>query len=280
MPIAYEPSHDALLRPELRETVFTANAHPGQLAIAVEAARLAYYRFEEKEADRERLRQALARVGYGDITLFSSEDFMGTEAFGALHASDGTALLAFRGTQPDKLADLGTDANALLMQWEGGGRAHLGFQRAYRALHPQITQWMNGAAANRQVIACGHSLGAALACLHASIFPVHLLVTVGGPRTGDSNFLDNVRCNWARLVDCCDFITRIPPEFLAYAHPPFRTYITWDGQIRENPSDDFIAADRETGRLHYLHHHTWHRGTVAVRDLADHAPINYVRAFF
>ncbi len=282
MPLAYDPTNDALLRPELRNTVFSSHTQHGHIAVAVEAARLAYYRFEESDAEMARLTQALALAGYGDLKTFTSNSFVGTEAFGAVHASDGTALLAFRGTQPDKLADLGTDANALLARWERGtGSAHLGFQNAYEAVREDIADWRTGLAAGTQLIMSGHSLGAALACLCASIStPPARLVTVGGPRTGDRAFVDSITGPWTRLVDCCDFVTRVPPTFLGYAHPDFRTYITWDGQIRENPTDDLIADDREQGRLDYLKKHAWRKGTVMVRDLADHAPINYARAFF
>ncbi|GAB3479585.1 lipase family protein [Polaromonas eurypsychrophila] len=281
MPLAYDPTNDALLRPELRDTVFSSHTQPGHIAIAVEAARLAYYRVEESDAEKVRLHQALALAGYVNVETFSSNTLVGTEAFGAIHASDGTALLAFRGTQPDKLADLGSDANALLVPWEQGtGGVHYGFQRAYQAIQPEIRQWRAGPAAGRQLIISGHSLGAALACLCASISTPHRLVTIGGPRTGDSAFVASIKGPWTRLVNCCDFVTRVPPTFLGYAHPNFRSYITFDGQIRENPTDAFIAIDREQGRLDYLKNHTWHRGTVVVRDLADHAPINYARAFF
>lgn len=281
MPLAYDPTHDALLRPELRDTVFSSHTQPGPIAVAVEAARLAYYRFEESDTEKARLGRALALAGYADLHTFSSHTWVGTEAFGAVHASDGTALLAFRGTQADKVADLGTDANALLVPWElGTGRVHFGFQRAYQAIRADIDTWRAGPAAGRQLLMCGHSLGAALACLCASIATPHRLVTTGGPRTGDSTFVDSIKAPWTRLVDCCDFVTRLPPIYLGYAHPGLRSYITWDGQMHENPTDEFIAADREQGRLDYLKNHAGRRGTVAVRDLADHAPINYARAFF
>ena len=58
------------------------------------------------------------------------------------------------------------------------------------------------------------------------------------------------------------------------------TYITSGGQTRENPDDVFVAADREAGRTDYLKNQSWRLGTVPLRDFADHAPINYARAFF
>ena len=45
-----------------------------------------------------------------------------------------------------------------------------------------------------------------------------------------------------------------------------------------NPSDDFVSGDRLRARADYLLQYAWKSGNVAVRDLADHAPINYVTA--
>lgn len=40
------------------------------------------------------------------------------------------------------------------------------------------------------------------------------------------------------------------------------------------------AVDRTTARIEYLRDEAWRTGAVLVRDLADHAPINYERALF
>jgi hypothetical protein len=40
----------------------------------------------------------------------------------------------------------------------------------------------------------------------------------------------------------------------------------------------WVSADRAAARLHYFTHYTFVSGNVAVRDLADHAPANYIRA--
>lgn len=282
MPIVYDPTTDALLRPELRQTVFKDGSRPEPVALAVEAARLAYYRFNQSAAELARLNEALARVGFSPAQVFSSVSFIGSEAFGAVRASDQTALLAFRGTQPDKLADLGTNVNAMLAAWQlGQGRVHFGFQSAYLAHHSDISSWLNGPAAGTRRIFSGHSLGAAIACLCASVFQPDLLVTLGGPRLGDEKFLSSIsQVDWTRLINCCDVVTRVPPKLVGYAHPRFRSYITRDGIIHQNPTDAFVAVDREVSRLDYLVNHAWHLGTLIVRDLADHAPINYARAFF
>jgi Lipase (class 3) len=290
MPIPYDASTDALLRPELRDTVFRTTPQPTDLQLAVESARLAYYRFDEGTRELARLNEALGLGGFANATPFHAVPIVGTQAFGTWRAADNTALLAFRGTQPDKLADLGTDASVLpVSSLVVSGKVHAGFLRAYEAVHAEIVRWLAGLPQEGgRMILCGHSLGAALACLCSAAIerlPAQgrsiQLVTLGGPRTGDQEFvasLANVR--WTRLVDCCDFVTRIPPDWLGYVHPRFRTYIDRSGQLRPDADDAFVAADREAGRIDYLKNFTWRLGTVPLRDLADHAPINYVRAIF
>lgn len=57
-------------------------------------------------------------------------------------------------------------------------------------------------------------------------------------------------------------------------------YITRIGEIVENPPQPLVDADRQRARLDYLTQYAWRTGSVLVRDLADHAPINYARAVF
>jgi hypothetical protein len=49
---------------------------------------------------------------------------------------------------------------------------------------------------------------------------------------------------------------------------------------KENPDDDLVSEDRHNARLEYFERYAWKLKTVPVRDLADHAPINYARCFF
>jgi hypothetical protein len=283
MPIAYDPSNDALLRPELRPTLFTPGCNPDDLQLAVEASRLAYFRVEETPGERLRLEAALSAAGFGDVRSFRGEGTIGSEGFGALRASDGAAILAFRGTQPDKLADLGTDADFRPVAWGlGAGDVHAGFRRAYLAVHTAVDQWLRMEAAGRsRLIVCGHSLGGALASLCASIYRPSLLATLGCPLVGDKDFVAGLNgIAMRRLVDCCDVVTSLPPTILGYAHPQPLTYISYQGKIHDNPAPDMISADRNEARLRYLQEHAWRKGTVTLRDFADHAPINYARAFF
>jgi hypothetical protein len=159
---------------------------------------------------------------------------------------------------------------------------HKGFHDAYLSLTGKIDAWLRGDPRRcTQLTLSGHSLGAALATLCASMRRPHLLVSLGGPRVGDEAFVRGLQgLTIERLVDCCDLVTRLPPALLGYQHPPAFTYIASDATRHATPTQAFIDADCANVRLRYLHQHAWRTGNVTIRDLADHAPINYARAFF
>jgi hypothetical protein len=280
--IAYDPSRIALYSPEKRETIFEVGQTYSPLQLAIEAARLAYVRAETSASERQRLSSALARVRFGEPKSFVHSE-TGTQAFGAYRSEDRTALMSFRGTQLDELTDIATDLVAHTVGWtESAGRVHAGFAAAARGLIPQVREWLDGECRGRStLIMAGHSLGAALGTLVASVWRPTLLVTLGSPRVGDAAFaVAFAGIAGARIVDCCDIVTEVPPETPMYTHIRPPTYITKDGSAVDTPGVEFIAADRLKGRAEYLAKYAWKIGAVLVRDLADHAPINYARAFF
>jgi hypothetical protein len=283
MPLAYDPSRTALYHPERQDTLFVSGQTYSPLQLAVEAARLAYYRAEADLAQRTRLAEALARVGFADLVLFVDSK-SGAEAFAARRSTDGTTLLSFRGTQPDNLQDLIADLRANLVAWpESAGRVHDGFAVAVRALRPQILDWIGTAKPElNKLILTGHSLGAAMATLAASIWPPAWLVTIGSPRVGDAAFVATVAAKYgARFVDCCDAVTEVPPEIGGYVHIKDYKYLTRDAGIVENPSREFVQSDRSQARVEYSHlYFRQLLSNVSVRELADHASINYARVMF
>lgn len=278
--IPYDASRTALYTPERQPTLFEAGCSYTPAQWAVEAARLAYYRAEESEAEMRRLTEALACAGFGAPALFRDD---ATFAFGSLNA-DGSALIAFRGTQPDEIRHLATNLQAQQVDWsESGGRVHAGFAEAARSVLPQVNDWLGSAAGqHNRLILAGHSLGAALATLAATVLQPALLVTLGSPRVGDAVFVSALsELRVMRVVDGCDVVTQLPPALSFYAHVGAVSYIRCiDGLCVEDPSPSEIEADRIQGRARYAAEHAWRPGSVLLRELADHAPINYARAFF
>jgi hypothetical protein len=283
MPLAYDPSRAALYHPERCDTLFRSGQTYSPLQLAVEAARLAYYRAEESASERARLAEALSRVGFTDLVLFVDAK-SGAAAFAARRASDGTTLLSLRGTQPDDYKDLISDLRANLVTWpESAGRVHNGFAVAFRALKPQILEWIESAKPDtNKLILTGHSLGAAMATLAATIWRPGWLVTLGSPRVGDAAFIATVGAtHMVRFVDCCDAVTEVPPEVDGYTHIKSSTYLTRDARIVENPDPSFVMSDRSRARVDYSSQYSWQFWRyVSLRDLADHAPINYLRVLF
>ena len=280
--IPYDPSRMALYSPEHRETFFERGASYTIPQLTVEAARLAYYRAEESAAEQARLAEALGRVGFTDLELFGNAE-RGAAAFAAI-GSYGTPLLSFRGTQPDNFKAVLTDLRIRPVVWpESAGNVHEGFALAMQAMRPQILKWIERVNPDlSKLILTGHSLGAAMATLAATIWRPEWLITFGSPRVGDTAFVGTVVTkNIVRFVDCCDAVTEEPPEFLGFRHVGNPTYITRAGLLVDNPDLSFIQADRRQARIAYAVRYAWQfwRNALA-RDMADHAPVNYARGLF
>jgi len=279
--IAYDSTRRALYHAELRDTVFVAGRDYSPLQLAVEAARLAYVRTEDSSEQKARLAEALARCGFAAPESFGHV-LTGSQAFGCVRPGDGAAIVAFRGTQPDELTDLAIDLQAVSDPWlEAAGSVHGGFARAARSLMPEIAAWMKRQRVEpARLTLTGHSLGAAIATLAASMWKPSRLITLGSPRVGDAAFAAALAgVSNTRIVDCCDAVTELPPALDHYVHVGPATYIDRAGTVAAGPAADVVAADRAQARHDYLVEHAWRIGSVLVRDLADHAPINYVRAF-
>ncbi|MBI2771099.1 MAG: lipase family protein [Burkholderiales bacterium] len=280
MPIAYDATAVALFSPERGKTVFLPNRQYSPLQAAIEGARLAYYRFESDPQQAARLATDLALAGFGQVEFFDDPD-TGTQAFAALRPVGNLALLAFRGSQPN-LADIETDLDFLPADWVYGGKVHAGFADAWNAIEKQIRPWHDKLPAGARLVVTGHSLGGALATLAAVQWKPVQLVTLGAPRAASAQALAALAgTDIVRLVNCCDGVTDVPLQVAGFAHPSPATYITWQGlQAGVAPTTLAVAADRLQGRLDFALHQFGRPGNVLLRELADHAPINYCRAYF
>ncbi len=279
MAIAYDPSNAALFHPGLRPTVLERGGPlPDLGALCAEASRLAYLQFESNAAQCAQLDEALDRVGLAPAFPFS-DSATGTQGF-AVTLPSGESLVAFRGTEPNAAADLGTDLEATVERWgDGAARVHAGFAHAMRSVAAQVGAWIGDRPTDRLVFT-GHSLGAALATLACARWPGGRLITFGSPRVGNTAFVEALTqtARIERYVDCCDIVTHLPPLGDWYAEAGKTRYIDAAGNYPARVDDPL--ADQASARADYLARYAWQHGNVIARDLADHAPINYVRAFF
>lgn len=349
---AYDTSANALLRPAQGAVFFEDwdRARDGRDhdLLCAEMARLAY-------APEDVVREALPRAGFSLGAWLGGAGTRGTEGFVATSADPPLTIVAFRGTEPDKVEDLIADATTLQADWPDGARqgarVHAGFLRAFTSVRGQLEHALGDV---RQPLAItGHSLGAALATLAAAAAQDRhpALITFGSPRVGDGTFARLLRgLDIHRFVDCCDVVTRVPPERFdapsigtlieeltghalaahavaaviaaalravglsaTFAHVGAARYANRHGVIADPITDDARATDQELARTAYgggrhLSLAAVERavetalagardravvlevlrgvvrnavgalgaGRVPLRDLADHAPINYV----
>jgi hypothetical protein len=278
----YSAEKDDLYYPAKRAVFFPNGRPQSDAALSIELARLAYCQLETSFAfDQDRIRKVLGRIQFTDCRFFETAtepDGGGSHAFLALDGKNKLAVLSFRGTDKDDASDLSDDFHALPQPWPAGGNVHSGFARAL------LDVWQGVDAALHQISDCkflftGHSLGAAMATLAASLQRPKSLYTIGSPRVGDQAFVDKLLgLDNHRYVDCCDLVTRVPPEVFGYSHIPGKIhYIDFDRAVRElDPNDPYIGRERAKAEEDHLKNYAWRIGDVVLRPLADHAPVNYV----
>lgn len=276
--IRYTARASDLLHPEHNETVFAAGMTVADDALCAEFARLAYRRFDQPGPARSDLASALATVGFTDLACFASRD---SQAFAASHTEDGRVIVAFRGTKSDDIRDAITDARFLPTSWPAGGKVHGGFAlAATQLLDAGLRAWLRERS-DRPRVYTGHSLGAALATLVATVERPTRLVTFGSPLVGNPAFGSTLTgLDIARYVDCCDIVCRLPPAVVGYRHVGTLHYVDRLGRLSGLGVDDDIERDQDSGRLDYRGIVRIGSGDVPLRDLADHAPANYVYALF
>ncbi|HXT21480.1 MAG TPA: patatin-like phospholipase family protein [Thermoanaerobaculia bacterium] len=340
--IGYVTSKEALIDPAAHAAhdpaaAFFANWDPavdnalrGGDLLCAEMSRLAY-------ADRATVRECLRCAGFRSVEFFGGEGllarlrFRGTEGFVARDRS-GVVVLAFRGTESKRPEDLLADADFRQKPWpESPARVHASFRRCYLAVRTRVRKLVTapgaGDAKPPQLFITGHSLGGAVATLAAADLSslgtkVAGLVTFGSPLVGDAAFATTLAGVPARrYVDCCDLVTRVPPEKLdrehlqalladvtgkgapagsfearvlrawttavgkllrvwknapEYVHVGELHYANQDGVLSKGVRDEERRNDQQAARQKYPQDQG--PDVVALRDLADHAPINYVSA--
>ena len=266
--IAYDASLEALANPGAAGDFFQRHRPRSEAAWCAEFSRLAYGDFATV------LAPCLADIGFELIA--APFDSQGTQGF--LAEGPDFAVLAFRGS--DDVAAWATNLDARPVPWRGGGNVHRGFAEALDAVWLEVEAGLAPTAG--PLLFTGHSLGAALATLAASLRPEAALYTFGSPRVGDGGFEAATRRRSgfaARYVNHRDIVCRVPSARLGYRHMGEVHVIDRMGRVHQrrphHRSVSELLASAFSGRRRDLG--ALLRGGLP-RELTDHAPINYVSA--
>jgi triacylglycerol lipase len=168
-----------------------------------------------------------------NLTNYVFFDKLGAQGHAACNDTD--IVITCRGTQPDQINDLAADADAIPKR-HANGWVHEGFRREARKLLPMILNYIR-AYPKRNVWLTGHSLGAAMALyitqeLEFEGLNPSMLFTYGCPRLGNRSYVESVKTEHHRYVNCNDVVPTVPPFLMGYRHHGNLHYINFYGNIR------------------------------------------------
>ena len=247
-----------------------SNAFGFQLENAISLAKASNLVYE----DWDNVDTEVKVAGYKQFKYF---DKAGTQAFVA--ANDKNIIVAFRGTEADKIEDIITDLKVTLTETKFG-KIHTGFYEAVQLVIDDICATVKEFRTDNQNLwVTGHSLGAALATLGTAFLQdakIHVngLYTYGQPRVGDNDFAAKFNIRFKsrtfRVVNNCDIVTRVPMRSIGYSHVGTHVYLDCDLNLHldRELSWWFGFTDRIKGRLETFR-------DKGIDDVADHSMALY-----
>ncbi len=279
--LPYDATAASLFTPYVDEHVYLIPEDTVTSGACAELARLVYILFEKEPTEHARLVAALRVGGYELVKAFSKNT---TQAMAVSHIKSGKLIVVFRGTEI-RWWDITTILTVIPSKWPHGGFTHTGFQNALNKVWGEICN-VCGDRLNTAIFT-GHSLGAAIATLAANDIkhkasahlPEPKLITFGSPAVGDAAFAaSSTGYLVKRYVNCCDLVINVPPEIAGFVHVGEALYFNSKGKL-DASSPAILKMDRYLARAYFLARYFFDKSSVKVRDLADHAPTNYVRLF-
>ncbi|MEJ2477187.1 MAG: lipase family protein, partial [Desulfobacterales bacterium] len=154
------------------------------------------------------------------------------------------AIVAFRGSEIWKkrvsfdlnevVADLKTNIDIRLTDWEQGGKVHRGFKEALDEFWPDLLPYIRKLTEKGcKIWVTGHSLGGALATLCGELYGnVQGVYTFGSPWVGNEDFKENVSVKVYRIVNGQDIVSRLP-SLGVFVYVGEVKFIDGDGIIRD-----------------------------------------------
>ncbi len=130
-------------------------------------------------------------------------------------ASHNMAVLAFRGSEPNKVDWLYTDADAKFIKLrEGEGRIHRGFYESFLSVKKEAEDAIGKLPADLPLFVTGHSLGGALANVAGmeleQVRRLAAIYTFGSPRVGDEVWASRMKVPHYRTVNGRDIVPLLP----------------------------------------------------------------------
>ncbi len=289
----FDNSWNAILRPgagtlffdSVRSLPFQPGAkgyHPVNAYWLAEMCRLVYRRGTEEigeQAPSLSRRDILKQVGLEEYCFLHRGNIYCSIIRTANGADNPFSVVVFRGTTGFDcwLSNL----NTLQVQWPNGGMVHCGFKKEFYALWGELNECLE--AIREPVFYTGHSLGAALATMLASLRPPRAVYTFGSPRVGDAAFGRTLQeLPIYRIANSRDVVINVPIPRIPfdYRHVGELHLFPRNGDPFPCPEmDEEAAAADDPGDENGNGHNgngSFKRRLIGPPDfLYYHAPVNY-----
>jgi|MDSW01.2.fsa_nt_gb triacylglycerol lipase len=200
--------------------------NPTQRAILF--AKLSQYAYKDAKIAKKETKD----LGFTKTTLISH-----LNAQCMVYENTKEIVLAFRGTEPKQFRDIKADLKAWKTQSRTKGKVHDGFYDEVEKIWDQCVSIVNkGTNAKKELWICGHSLGAAMACIAASRLyesrNVEHVYTYGCPRIGNKHWVEQNHFKHSRFVNNNDIVPKVPLAIMGFKHHGKLEYINYYGNFR------------------------------------------------
>ena len=228
-----KPNADAPVTLQLVERALKG-ARKGTTAKIIGAIRKSYDYDHEEE--RLKLKGSLTQIGWHLVETISVN---ATQAYVAYNKE--FAILAFRGTEADRIRDIKADAKATQTTCPTGGRVHSGFKEQYDDVACQVEMVLNRQEIkDKPLFITGHSLGGAVAAIATrrlnAEYRIASCYTYGSPRVGTEEWVAQVKTPFYRIVNSADPVPTVPLSgavifWLAKLFRAIGQFIPWVGPL-------------------------------------------------
>lgn len=163
------------------------------------------------EIERDRLKSSLEQI---DWKLVETISVNATQAYVA--NNNDFAVLAFRGTEADRVKDIKADVKATQTPCPTGGRVHSGFfKEQYDDVADRVEMALDKEGVKgKPLFITGHSLGGAVATIATKRLNTERQIaacyTYGSPRVGTEEWVARIKTPIYRIVNSADPVPMLP----------------------------------------------------------------------